>query len=71
MELTATDPGLMNAGANEQVRDCGNTGQVRAMASFREPDCNCAVTVATPYPPDVMAKEDGFAPKLTSVTGMP
>ncbi len=64
-ELAALPPGVMEAGANEQLRVLGNPAQVNSIAALKAPDCGTAETVIVPDWPDTTVSSAGDAAKAT------
>ena len=59
--LAALEPGVMEAGENEQLKPVGSPLQESAMRSLKAPDCGVAMTVRFPDCPDEMVSDEGAA----------
>ena len=58
-ELTGPEPGVIEAGENEQVRFWGKPEQVKAITLLKAPDWGVAVTVILPDPPEEIVTAAG------------
>ena len=65
VEVAVPDPGVMEAGENEQLSELGSAGQESEMGLFEAPDCAVALTVTLPDFPARTFTEAGDAPNET------
>jgi len=68
VEVAPLEPGVIVAGANEQLRLLASPVHDRAIGLLKAPDCGFAVTVKCPACPAGIVMADGDAANAT-VTG--
>ena len=63
-ELPTLEPGVTDAGKNEQLKSAGNPAHVRVIELLNEPERGVTVTFIFPLAPVEIVNAEGFAPRV-------